>query len=107
LTTISDSLCTKKYNTNDFCCHPAIKINEIMGTFNNNCDIVTRMSLFHIQTLDSKNVEFFNAFYKKLLKTSDFFRKNWINFIVESSSSVVDNDKRGWFDTDVKDWYIY
>lgn len=102
-----------------YCCPQAIKIMDIV---NNNCDSVTRMSLFHIQTLSSMNEmmrvifnlnEFVDAHKRKLLEISSFFQKEWIEFIVEKIkfclhySEPLKVGRRGWFDTEVRDWYVF
>lgn len=63
------------------CCPEAIKIMEFI---NNECDVVSRMSLFHIQTSTGMTLEGFAiANNEKLSVISNFFKEKWIERIVE------------------------
>lgn len=89
-----------------YCCPEAIKIMEFI---NNECDVVSRMSLFHIQTTTTGTtlIGFVNANNKKLTEISNFFKEKWIEKILQEVKFHLRDVGKGWFDLNVSDWGIY
>ena len=88
-----------------YCCPEAIKIMEFI---NNECDVVSRMSLFHIQTTTGTTLMgFVDANNEKLSEISSFYKEKWIGRIVQEVKFHLRNVGKGWFDLNVSDWGIY
>ncbi|CAG9797357.1 unnamed protein product [Chironomus riparius] len=89
-----------------YCCPQSIKIMEFI---NNECESVSRMSFFHIQTSIPTNWETFHAeINSKIHSMSNFLKSIWIDRIVCEIQSQLANVGKGWYDMrDMTSWSIY
>lgn len=90
--------------TSFYCCPEAIKIMEFV---NNECDDVSRMSLFHHQTDDACSLMgFVNVNHETLSTMADFLQRKWIEKLMHEVRRQLANVK-GWLDLNINDWHIY
>lgn len=88
-----------------YSCPQAIKIMESITI---ECDAVSRMSLFHIQTGTEDLKCFVNANNAKLSEISDFLQQKWIEDVLKRKvEGFLLEAGKGWLETNVDDWYIY
>jgi len=80
-----------------------------MEFINNECESVSRMSFFHIQTSEPTDWETFHAENNsKIHSMSNFLKSIWIDRIVCEIQSQLANVGKGWYDlSDMTSWSIY
>lgn len=80
-----------------------------MEFINDECESVSRMSFFHIQTSEPTDWETFHAENNsKIHSMSNFLKSIWIDRIVCEIQSQLANVGKGWYDlSDMTSWSIY
>ncbi|KAG5675313.1 hypothetical protein PVAND_005224 [Polypedilum vanderplanki] len=90
-----------------YCCPQSIKIMEFIV---DECEHVSRMSLFHLQTSSECCCSwemFRNENLLKLQSMSELLQAQWIDKIVEGIQIELKGIGKGWFELEMSDWSLY